>query len=263
MTEARGNSARGGVISAFVLGWHVAELFHTPVPQSAQRRQATLDKLVGIGDLDPLARARLLLAQVSADLERVRQIRRLRAAATGSGCRPVAAPGRGPSARPAAGGARAVASAAAGDHDRGRLPPGQGLRAWPCPRRDGPAARRQEPADLPAGICPLPAGQPAGLAGRPQVGLSAACRRCCPRVAASLGGLERGTDTARGPGSAAAGPTGRLGFGGGPGERDPGTPPRRASCGGPSSPARRTVWTCCPPTTTCRPPISYWAISAS
>jgi hypothetical protein len=73
MTEARGNSARGGVISAFVLGWHVAELFHTPVPRSVQRRRATLDKLVGIGDLDPLARARLLLAQVSADLERVRQ----------------------------------------------------------------------------------------------------------------------------------------------------------------------------------------------
>jgi hypothetical protein len=67
------NSDRGGVISAFVLGWHVAELFHTPVPRSAQRRQATLDKLVGIGDLDPLARARLLLAQVRADLERVRQ----------------------------------------------------------------------------------------------------------------------------------------------------------------------------------------------
>ncbi|HKQ00504.1 MAG TPA: hypothetical protein VJ735_09260 [Actinomycetes bacterium] len=68
------NSDRGGVISAFVLGWHVAELFHTPVPRSAQRRQATLDKLVGIGDLDPLARARLLLAQVRADLERVRHL---------------------------------------------------------------------------------------------------------------------------------------------------------------------------------------------
>lgn len=74
MIEARGNSDRGGVISAFVLGWHVAELFHTPVPRSVQRRQASLDKLVGIGELDPLARARLLLAQVRADLERVRQL---------------------------------------------------------------------------------------------------------------------------------------------------------------------------------------------
>jgi hypothetical protein len=68
------NSDRGGVISAFVLGWHVAELFHTPLPRSAQRRQPSLDKLVGIGELDPLARARLLLAQVRADLERVRQL---------------------------------------------------------------------------------------------------------------------------------------------------------------------------------------------
>jgi hypothetical protein len=66
----RDNSDRGGVISAFVLGWHVAELFHTPLPRSAQRRQPSLDKLVGIGELDPLARARLLLAQVRADMER-------------------------------------------------------------------------------------------------------------------------------------------------------------------------------------------------
>ena len=69
----RPDAAREGVISAFVLGWHVAELFHADVPRSAQRRQASLDKLVGVGELDPLSRARLLLAQVQADLERARR----------------------------------------------------------------------------------------------------------------------------------------------------------------------------------------------
>jgi hypothetical protein len=73
-SDAGADAARGGVISAFVLGWHVAELFHTPVPRSVQRRHASPDKLVGVGDLDPLARASLLLAQVWADLERVRQL---------------------------------------------------------------------------------------------------------------------------------------------------------------------------------------------
>jgi hypothetical protein len=58
------------VISAFVLGWHVAELFHRNVPRSVQRRPASVDKLAGIGELDPLAQARLLLAQVQADLQR-------------------------------------------------------------------------------------------------------------------------------------------------------------------------------------------------
>jgi hypothetical protein len=66
----RADAARDGVISAFVLGWHAAELFHTPLPRSMQRRQATSDKLVGIGELDSLSRARLLLAQVRADMER-------------------------------------------------------------------------------------------------------------------------------------------------------------------------------------------------
>jgi hypothetical protein len=64
-------SAHEGVVSAFVLGWHVAELFHSKVPGSAPRRSAGLDKLAGIGELDPLARARLLLAQVQADLRRI------------------------------------------------------------------------------------------------------------------------------------------------------------------------------------------------
>jgi hypothetical protein len=62
---------REGVISAFVLGWHVAQLFHSRIPAAAPRRQASSDKLAGIGDLDPLARARLLLAQVETDLQRV------------------------------------------------------------------------------------------------------------------------------------------------------------------------------------------------
>jgi hypothetical protein len=62
--------ARDSVISAFVLGWHVAELFHADVPRSPQRRQARLDKLVGIGELDPLSQARLLLGQVQADVRR-------------------------------------------------------------------------------------------------------------------------------------------------------------------------------------------------
>jgi hypothetical protein len=59
------------VISAFVLGWHVAELFHSNVPGSVKRRQASVAKLAGIGELDPLARAQLLLAQVQVDLQRV------------------------------------------------------------------------------------------------------------------------------------------------------------------------------------------------
>jgi hypothetical protein len=66
----RADAARDGVISAFVLGWHVAELFHTPLPRSMQRRRARSARLVGMGELDPLSRARLLLAQVRADLER-------------------------------------------------------------------------------------------------------------------------------------------------------------------------------------------------
>ena len=64
------NAARDGVISAFVLGWHMAELFHANVPRSVQRRQASPAKLAGVGELDPLSRARLLLAQVQADLRR-------------------------------------------------------------------------------------------------------------------------------------------------------------------------------------------------
>jgi hypothetical protein len=65
------DSARDSVISAFVLGWHLAELFHADVPRSRQRRQARLDKLVGIGELDPLSRTRLLLGQVQADVRRI------------------------------------------------------------------------------------------------------------------------------------------------------------------------------------------------
>jgi hypothetical protein len=68
------DAARDGVISAFVLGWHVAELFHANVPRSAQRPQASPAKLAGVGDLDPLSQARLLLAQVQADLQRAWQL---------------------------------------------------------------------------------------------------------------------------------------------------------------------------------------------
>jgi hypothetical protein len=65
------DAARDGVISAFVLGWHVAELFHVNVSRSVQRRPATSsDKLAGIGELDPLSQANLLLAQIRADLQR-------------------------------------------------------------------------------------------------------------------------------------------------------------------------------------------------
>jgi hypothetical protein len=59
------------VVSAFVLGWHVAQLFHSRIPGSAARRPTGLDKLAGIADLGPLARARLLLAQVQADLRQL------------------------------------------------------------------------------------------------------------------------------------------------------------------------------------------------
>jgi hypothetical protein len=65
------DAADEGVVSAFVLGWHMAELFHSKVPGSVRRRQASLDKLAGIGELDPLSQARLLLAQVQVDLQRV------------------------------------------------------------------------------------------------------------------------------------------------------------------------------------------------
>ncbi|HEV3465238.1 MAG TPA: hypothetical protein VG846_14810, partial [Actinomycetota bacterium] len=64
------DAPREGVVSAFVLGWHVAQLFHSRVPGRVQGRQAGLDKLAGIGELHPLARARLLLAQVEVDLQR-------------------------------------------------------------------------------------------------------------------------------------------------------------------------------------------------
>jgi hypothetical protein len=67
------DAAREGVIAALVLGWHVAELFHAGIPGSTRRPQANADKLVGIGELDPLSRARLLLAQVQADLQRAWQ----------------------------------------------------------------------------------------------------------------------------------------------------------------------------------------------
>jgi hypothetical protein len=51
----------------------MAELFHANVPRSVQRQQASPEKLAGIGDLDPLSQARLLLAQVQADLQRAWQ----------------------------------------------------------------------------------------------------------------------------------------------------------------------------------------------
>jgi len=65
----RSDAARDAVVAAFVLGWHVAELFHANVPGTRQRRQAGVDRLTGLGELDPLSRARLLLAQVRVDLE--------------------------------------------------------------------------------------------------------------------------------------------------------------------------------------------------
>ena len=64
----RSDAAQDAVVAAFVLGWHVAELFHANVPGTAQRRPASGDRLTGIGELDPLSRARLLLAQVRVDL---------------------------------------------------------------------------------------------------------------------------------------------------------------------------------------------------
>ena len=64
----RSDAAPDAVVAAFVLGWHVAELFHANVPGTAQRRPTNVDRLTGIGELDPLSRARLLLAQVRVDL---------------------------------------------------------------------------------------------------------------------------------------------------------------------------------------------------
>jgi len=64
----RSDASQDAVVAAFVLGWHVAELFHANVPGTTQRRQAGVDRLTGIGELDPLSQARLLLAQVRVDL---------------------------------------------------------------------------------------------------------------------------------------------------------------------------------------------------
>jgi hypothetical protein len=71
VTDESTESPADGIISAFVLGWHVAELFHAKIPQSTRPRTATRTKLPGIGELDSLSRAQLLLAQVQADLSRV------------------------------------------------------------------------------------------------------------------------------------------------------------------------------------------------
>jgi hypothetical protein len=49
----------------------VAELFHADVPRSVRARQVDLDKLPGVGELDRLSRARLLLELVDADLRHV------------------------------------------------------------------------------------------------------------------------------------------------------------------------------------------------
>jgi hypothetical protein len=73
-TGGQADAAGHGVVAAFVLGWHLAELFHSNVPGSVRRRQASPEKLPGIGELDPLARARLLLAQIQVDLQRVWQL---------------------------------------------------------------------------------------------------------------------------------------------------------------------------------------------
>jgi hypothetical protein len=70
----RGTRERSGVVAAFVLGWHLAELFHSNVPSSVRRRQASVERLPGVGELDPLAQARLLLAQIQVDLQRVWQL---------------------------------------------------------------------------------------------------------------------------------------------------------------------------------------------
>src|SRR4029450_1796043 len=64
------DAAGDGVVWAVVLGWPMAELFHSRIPGSVRRRQVSLDKLAGIGELDPLSQARLLLAQVRVDLRR-------------------------------------------------------------------------------------------------------------------------------------------------------------------------------------------------
>jgi hypothetical protein len=62
------DAVRDAVVASFVLGWHVAELFHANVPGTVQRRPGSVDRLTGIGELDPLSRARLLLTQVRVDL---------------------------------------------------------------------------------------------------------------------------------------------------------------------------------------------------
>jgi hypothetical protein len=69
-TGGLADAAEDGVVSAFVLGWHVAELFHIDLPRSVRGRQVSLDKLAGIAELDPLSQAKLLLAQVQVDLQR-------------------------------------------------------------------------------------------------------------------------------------------------------------------------------------------------
>jgi uncharacterized membrane protein YGL010W len=58
----RSDAAQDAVVAVFVLGWRVAELFHANIRGTAQRRPACVDRLTGIGEIDPLSRARLLLA---------------------------------------------------------------------------------------------------------------------------------------------------------------------------------------------------------
>jgi nucleoid-associated protein YgaU len=63
--------AREGVVSAFVLGWHLAELFHVDLSHSVRSQPVSVNRLPGISEFDPLSWAKLLLAQVQADLHRV------------------------------------------------------------------------------------------------------------------------------------------------------------------------------------------------
>jgi len=63
--------SEGDVRLAFVLGWHVAELFHANIPQRPPPRTEALAKLPGLGELDDLSRALLLVDQIKAELRQV------------------------------------------------------------------------------------------------------------------------------------------------------------------------------------------------
>ncbi|MGH9061618.1 MAG: hypothetical protein ACRDZY_19215, partial [Acidimicrobiales bacterium] len=56
---------------AFVLGWHVAQLYHSAIPRSPDAPQLPQPRLVGLSGLNPAMRYRLQLRMVDADIRAI------------------------------------------------------------------------------------------------------------------------------------------------------------------------------------------------